>query len=43
MFGLELKSGEVLSVLEEWTFAAMDLWVMYPSGRLTSVNGLELL
>jgi DNA-binding transcriptional LysR family regulator len=38
MFAPELKSGEVLSVLEEWTLAPMDLWVIYPSGRLTSAK-----
>jgi DNA-binding transcriptional LysR family regulator len=35
MFAPELKSGEVVSILDEWTLPAMDLWVIYPSGRLT--------
>src|SRR5262249_46588243 len=38
MFAPELKSGEIASVLEEWTLPAMDLWVIYPSGRLTSAK-----
>ena len=38
MFAPELKSGEVVSVLDEWTLPAMDLWVIYPSGRLTSAK-----
>jgi DNA-binding transcriptional LysR family regulator len=39
MFGPEPKSGEVLSVLEEWTLPAMDLCVIYyASGRWTSAK-----
>jgi len=38
MFTPELKSGEVASVLDEWTLPPMDLWVIYPSGRLTSAK-----
>src|SRR5713226_5757721 len=38
MFTPELKSGEVASILEEWTLPPMDLWVIYPSGRLTSAK-----
>ena len=38
MFTPELKSGEVVSILEEWTLPPMDLWVIYPSGRLTSAK-----
>jgi DNA-binding transcriptional LysR family regulator len=38
MFAPELKSREVISILEEWTLPPMDLWVIYPSGRLTSAK-----
>ena len=38
MFAPELKSGEVVSILGEWTLPPMDLWVIYPSGRLTSAK-----
>jgi DNA-binding transcriptional LysR family regulator len=38
MFAPELKSGEVVSILDDWTLPAMDLWVVYPSGRLTSAK-----
>jgi DNA-binding transcriptional LysR family regulator len=38
MFAPELKSGEVVSILNEWRLPAMDLWVIYPSGRLTSAK-----
>jgi len=38
MFTPELKSGEVVSILEEWTLPPIELWVIYPSGRLTSAK-----
>jgi DNA-binding transcriptional LysR family regulator len=38
MFAPELESGEVVPVLEEWSLPPLDLWVMYPSGRLTSAK-----
>jgi DNA-binding transcriptional LysR family regulator len=38
MFAPELRSGELASMLDEWTLPPMDLWVIYPSGRLTSAK-----
>jgi DNA-binding transcriptional LysR family regulator len=38
MFAPELESGQVVSVLDEWTLPSIDLWVIYPSGRLTSTK-----
>jgi DNA-binding transcriptional LysR family regulator len=38
MFAPELESGEVVSFLEEWRLPPLDLWVVYPSGRLTSTK-----
>lgn len=38
MFAAELQTGEVVSLLNEWTLPAMDLWAVYPSGRLTSTK-----
>jgi DNA-binding transcriptional LysR family regulator len=38
MFAPELASGEVVPVLEDWSLPPMDLWVIYPSGRLTSTK-----
>jgi DNA-binding transcriptional LysR family regulator len=38
MFAPELESGEVVSVLDDWTLAPIDLFVIYPSGRLTSTK-----
>jgi DNA-binding transcriptional LysR family regulator len=38
MFAPELGSGEVESVLDEWTLPPIDLWVIFLSGRLTSAK-----
>jgi DNA-binding transcriptional LysR family regulator len=38
MFAPELQSGEVKRVLDKWKLPPMDLWVVYPSGRLTSAK-----
>jgi hypothetical protein len=35
LFAPELQSGEAGTVLKEWTFPQIDLWVNYPSSRLT--------
>ena len=38
MFALELASGDVVPVLQAWSLPPMDLWIIYPSGRLTSAK-----
>jgi len=38
MFQPELASGEVIPILTEWELPAIDLWIVYPSGRLTSTK-----
>jgi DNA-binding transcriptional LysR family regulator len=38
MFAPELESGEVVSVLDDWSLPPMDLWVIFPSGRLASAK-----
>ena len=38
MFAPELQSGEVAPLLKEWRLPSIDLWVVYPSGQLTSTN-----
>jgi hypothetical protein len=38
MFAPELESGEVVSILRDWTLSDLDLWVIYPSGRRTSTK-----
>lgn len=38
MFAPELASGEVVNILDEWTLPPLDLWVVFPSGRLTSAK-----
>jgi DNA-binding transcriptional LysR family regulator len=36
MFGAELLKGSVVPLLEDWTSAPVELWAIYPSGRLPS-------
>jgi DNA-binding transcriptional LysR family regulator len=38
MFAPELASGAVIPVLKEWSLPPMELWVIYPSGKLTSAK-----
>jgi DNA-binding transcriptional LysR family regulator len=38
MFAPELSSGAVREVLSDWTLPPMDLWAVYPSGRLASAK-----
>lgn len=38
MFEPELAAGAVQTVLEDWTLPAIDLWAVYPSGRLSSAK-----
>ncbi|MGQ9365041.1 LysR substrate-binding domain-containing protein [Azospirillum sp. ST 5-10] len=38
MFGPELASGAVRRVLEDWTLPPIDLWAVFPTGRLASTK-----
>jgi len=38
MFWPELESGEVTRVLESWALPSIDLWAVFPSGRLSSAK-----
>lgn len=38
MFAPELASGAVTRLLPEWSLPAIDLWAVYPSGRLASAK-----
>lgn len=38
MFAPELASGAVVPLLNEWSLPSMELWMVYPSGRLTSTK-----
>ena len=38
MFAPELASGAVCAVLREWTLDPIDLWAVYPGGRLVSAK-----
>jgi DNA-binding transcriptional LysR family regulator len=39
MFAPELESGEVVRLLEQWELPPLELWAIYPSGRLTTTKG----
>jgi DNA-binding transcriptional LysR family regulator len=41
MFGPELESGEVRRVLESWTLPPIDLWAVFPAGRMASAKARE--
>lgn len=38
MFSPELESGAVVRVLENWALPPLDLWALFPTGRLASTN-----
>jgi DNA-binding transcriptional LysR family regulator len=38
MFAPELKSGQALSVLEDWLLPQMGLWAIFPTGRQASAK-----
>ncbi len=38
MFATELESGAVVRVLEDWELPPVDLWAVFPTGRLASAK-----
>ena len=38
MFAPELESGTVVRVLEDWELPPVDLWAVFPTGRLASAK-----
>ncbi|RQZ16269.1 LysR family transcriptional regulator [Burkholderia sp. Bp9017] len=38
MFSPDLASGRVKAVLTDWTLPALDLWAVFPSGRLVTAK-----
>jgi DNA-binding transcriptional LysR family regulator len=38
MFAPELEAGRVVSLLEDWDVSPVDLWAIYPAGRLPSAK-----
>jgi DNA-binding transcriptional LysR family regulator len=38
MFSPELKNGEVRSVLSDWHLPAIELWAVFPGGRMVSAK-----
>ncbi|SDG31632.1 LysR family transcriptional regulator [Dyella sp. 333MFSha] len=41
MFADEIASGTVKRVLTDWTLPSIDLWAVYPSGRLASAKARQ--
>lgn len=41
MFAPELASGAVRRLLPDWTLPSMDLWAVFPAGRLASAKARE--
>jgi DNA-binding transcriptional LysR family regulator len=38
LFAPELKSGAVISVLDDWSLPTVDLWAVFPTGRQASAK-----
>lgn len=38
MFAPELESGAVVRVLEDWSLPMIDVWAVYPTGRMVSAK-----
>ena len=38
MFARELANGAVVRVLEDWALPPLDLWALFPSGRMASAK-----
>jgi len=38
MFAPELEDGRVVPLLEDWSLSPVDLWAIYPAGRLPSTK-----
>lgn len=38
MFAPELESGQVVTALDSWSLGKMDLWAVYPRGRMISAR-----
>jgi len=38
LFSPELKSGAVVSVLDDWSLPSIGLWTVFPTGRQASAK-----
>jgi DNA-binding transcriptional LysR family regulator len=38
MFAPELRTGAVETALQDWQLPKIDLWAVYPTGRLVSAK-----
>lgn len=41
MFSPELPDGRICRVLEEWTLPPLDLWAVFPAGRMASAKARQ--
>lgn len=41
MFAPELASGAVVRLLEPWVLPPIDLWAVFPTGRLASAKARQ--
>ena len=41
MFAPELASGAVRRVLSDWTLPSLDLWAVFPAGRMASAKARQ--
>lgn len=41
MFTPEIESGAVIRLLEPWTLPSLDLWALFPAGRLVSAKARQ--
>ncbi|WP_447411691.1 LysR substrate-binding domain-containing protein, partial [Clostridium perfringens] len=41
MFAPELASGAVRRVLTDWSLPSLDLWAVFPAGRMASAKARE--
>ncbi|GAB7544062.1 LysR family transcriptional regulator [Cupriavidus sp. 8B] len=41
MFAEEIERGEVLRVLDDWELPSIDLWALFPTGRMPSAKAKE--
>lgn len=41
MFGPELESGAVVRVLEAWSLPSIDLWAVFPAGRMMTAKARQ--
>jgi DNA-binding transcriptional LysR family regulator len=38
MFASEIRNGEVQTLLDDWTLPPIDVWALFPTGRMVSAK-----